>query len=327
MPPPREPVRPIPNPGDWERCKAIARHHGRSFFFASRCLPPARRRAALATYAYCRIADDIVDQVREAGPEASDAALARWEAQLTRPVDPVAIAFAHTRDRFSIPEQPVRDLLTGLRMDLTTTRYATWDELRTYCYHVAGTVGLMVAPIFGCRDPLALSHAAQLGIAMQLTNILRDVAEDARLGRLYLPLDEIAAFGCDPDALLDGQPGEGFPALIAFQVDRARALYADALRGVRALAPSGRITTLAASNLYAGILTEIEALDYDVFRARAQMSSARKLRTMPGVAATFLRITLFPNGSAAHTAQEAPPGVPQALPDASSSRNGYESYG
>jgi phytoene synthase len=327
MHPRREQVRPVPNSGDWASCRKIARHHGRSFFFASRCLPPARRRAALATYAYCRIADDIVDQARQAGPEAAAAALARWEAQLRRPVDPVAIAFAHARDRFSIPEEPVRDLLTGLRMDLTTTRYATWDELRTYCYHVAGTVGLMVAPIFGCRDPLALRHAAQLGIAMQLTNILRDVAEDTRLGRLYLPLDEIAAFGCDPDAILDGRPGDGFTALVAFQVDRARALYADALRGVPALAPSGRITTLAASNLYAGILTEIEALEYDVFRARAHVSSARKLRTMPRVATTFLRITLFPNGSAAHTAHGAPPGAHQAVPDASSSRSGYEPYG
>lgn len=281
-----------PAPADWARCAAIARAHGRTFYLASRCLSPAARRAALATYAFCRIADDIVDAAEETGPDAAEAALARWSAQVEQPDDPVAVAFAETRARYGIPVQPVRDLLTGIGMDLTPRRYATWTDLRGYCYHVAGTVGLMVAPILGCRDPRALAHAATLGIAMQLTNILRDVAADARLGRLYLPLDEIAAFGCDPEAILAGCPGERFPDLIAFQIARARALYADAARGVPALGASGRLTTLTASRLYAGILAEIEALDYDVFRARARVSGARKIRALPGIAASFVRLSL-----------------------------------
>ena len=147
---------------------------------ASRCLPPARRRGVLAAYAYCRIADDIVDAVATRGSDASAAALASWEAQLETPRHPVAIAFANARAVFSVPEQPVHDLLIGIRMDLTTTRYETWPDLRSYCYHVAGTVGLMVAPILGCRDTRALSHAAMLGMAMQLTNILRDVGGGRR---------------------------------------------------------------------------------------------------------------------------------------------------
>jgi len=300
-------IRPVPNPADWARCQAIARAHGRSFYFASHCLPPARRRAALATYAYCRIADDIVDHAQVDGPEATAEAVARWEAQLTRPLDPVAIAFAHARDQFNVPAEPVRDLLTGIRMDLTTTRYASWEELRTYCYHVAGTVGLMIAPIFGCADRRALPHAADLGIAMQLTNILRDVAEDAAMGRLYLPLDEIAAVGLDPEAILAGRPGPRFVDLMTLQIRRARDLYASALRGVPALAPSGRFATLAAARLYAGILDEIELLDYDVFRARARVSSAGKLRALPRVATSFTRLSLLP-GRLAGSAPLAPLG-------------------
>jgi phytoene synthase len=281
---------------DWARCQEIARRHGRTFYLASRFLPPARRRAALATYAFCRIADDIVDLAPQTGPDAAARELDRWEAQLEAPHDPVAIAFAETRARFAVPLEPAHDLLAGIRMDLTPARYATWADLRRYCYLVAGTVGLLVAPILGCRDPRALTHAAELGIAMQLTNILRDVGEDARNGRLYLPIEELEVFGCNPEAILAGRPGDWdrFAALMAFQIARARALYTEARRGIPALVPSGRLTTLAASRLYAGILTEIEALDYDVFRSRARVSSARKLRALPGIATAFLALSLLP---------------------------------
>ena len=284
---------------DWAVCDAIARDHGRTFYLASRFLPPARRRGALATYAFCRIADDIVDTAPASSSSASAEALDRWATEIDTPIHPVAVAFAESRDRFGIPAQPVRDLLIGISMDLTTARYASWAGLRNYCHLVAGTVGLMVAPVLGCRDPRALEHAATLGIAMQLTNILRDVAEDANRGRLYLPLDEIAAFGCDPDAILAGKPGRQFRDLIAFQIRRARALYAAAAPGVCSLAPSGRITTLAASRLYAGILAEIEALDYDVFRARARVAGHRKVRALPGVAAAFVRLSISSTGAPA----------------------------
>ena len=281
-----------PDVADWLHCEEIARHHGKSFYMASMLLPPARQRGVLATYAYCRVADDIVDGASGESPEATAAALARWGGQLTAPAHPVAVAFARTRERYAVPIQPVIELLTGVQMDLTTTRYASWDELRRYCYHVAGTVGLMVAPILGCRDPNALRHAADLGIAMQLTNILRDVAEDAQLGRVYLPLDEIEAFGCDAEAILAGYPGDRFRELMAFQIDRARGLYASALEGVYALSPSGRFTTLAASKLYSGILKEIEALDYDVYRMRAHVPTTRKLRSMAGASTDFFRMSV-----------------------------------
>lgn len=282
-----------PGLSDWMHCEEIARHHGRSFFLASRLLPPARQRGVISTYAYCRVADDIVDRASGEGPTATAEALARWSSQLTAPDESIAVAFAHTRERYAIPMQPVSDLLSGIQMDLTVTRYENWEDLHRYCYHVAGTVGLMVAPILGCRDSKALRHAADLGIAMQLTNILRDVAEDAQMGRIYLPLDEILAFGCDPDAILAGQPGRHFRELMAFQIDRARALYASALMGVYALSPSGRLTTLAATKLYSGILGEIEALDYDVYRMRAHVPTARKLRSMAGASTDFLRMSVM----------------------------------
>jgi phytoene synthase len=280
----------IPSTEDWEHCRDIARHHGKSFFLASRMLPAARRRAVLAAYAYCRIADDIVDRAvgEEAGP-ARDS-LAAWMRQLREPRHPVAVAFAHTRQLYNIPAQPILDLLAGVEMDLTTTRYKDWNALHDYCYRVAGTVGLIVAPIFGCEDEAALRHAADLGIAMQLTNILRDVREDADMGRLYLPLEEIEAFGLDPDAIMAGRPGPGFADLMAFQISRARALYASAMIGIPALIPSGRMATLAASQLYARILDQIEAVNFDVCSGRVYVGKAGKAVSLSRATASFVRM-------------------------------------
>lgn len=273
---------------DWHLCAAIARSHGRSFFLASHCLPSDRRRAIHATYAYCRIADDIADL----SPDVASAALALdlWGEQLAAPTHPVAVAFAAARARYGVPVAPAQELITGVRMDLGPCRFATWDELRRYCYHVAGTVGLLVAPVLGCEDDAALPYAVDLGIAMQLTNILRDVGEDARRGRLYLPLDELAAFGCEPEAILCGRPSGRFRELLAFQVARARDLYVRARRGIPALSPAGRLATLAASQFYATILTAIEERDYEVFATRAYVPNGRKVAALPSVAAAFVSI-------------------------------------
>ncbi len=277
----------------WEQCEAIARHHGRTFYFASRCLPRSQRRAVLATYAYCRIADDIVDAAGATGRESALAALQAWEDQIANPIDPVAVAFAVARALYAIPTKPVHDLIAGIRMDLTKNRYADWADLRTYCYHVAGTVGLMVAPILGCQDDVALNHAADLGIAMQLTNILRDIGEDARAGRLYLPLDEIEMFGCREEDVIAGRPGTRFPELLDYQISRARALYATSREGIPALDVYGRFTTLVASDLYARILAEIESNRYDVFDTRAHFSTKRKLMALPVISARFVGMSLI----------------------------------
>jgi phytoene synthase len=275
---------------DWETCRLVARTHGKSFYVASLCLPADRRRAIHAVYAFCRMADDIVDRATCLHSAHRD--IEAWERELDDPVGPVAREFALARNHYGVPEAAARDLLAGVRMDLIPRPYATWGELRDYCHAVAGTVGLMVAPILGCRNVGALGYAAELGIAMQLTNILRDICEDAAQSRLYLPVEELADFGIDPESVLAGRPSGAFRDFMAFQIDRARGLYASAEQGIPALDSSGRLATLAAKQFYSEILTEIEKLDYDVFRARAHLTTSQKLRALPGVFVGFTQLSL-----------------------------------
>lgn len=279
-------------PVDWRLCSAIARQHGRTFYLASHFQTPSRRRALHAIYAYCRIADDIVDRATTVHEAAT--LLAAWESQLDTPIHPIAHAFAAARQLYGIPVEPARDLIDGIRSDLQPEPFATWEDLRGYCYRVAGTVGLLTAPVLGCTQSSALPRAVDLGIAMQLTNILRDVGEDAAQGRVYLPLADLAAFGCTPESLLAGQPVGRFRDLLAFEIARARSLYAAARPGIAALSPAGQMTALAASRLYASILTRIEELDYDVFSMRATVHTRRKLGALPGVALDFARMPRFP---------------------------------
>lgn len=281
----------IATKGDWRMCREIARRHGRTFTFASYFLPPARRAAMLSAYAYCRIADDIADRAGD-GIECAREALTDWEAQIDAPAHPVARAFFSSRQRYGVPVQPIRDLLDGVRMDLEPAPFETWNDLRLYCYRVAGTIGLISAPMLGCRDDDALPYAVELGIAMQLTNILRDVAEDAAMGRIYLPLEELRVFDVCPEALRAGKATGRFADLIAFQIARARALYRGSQEGVRALCPSGQLTTLACSQLYAHILNRIEEERYDVLSRRAYVPAHRKVQAVPTIAATFLRMQL-----------------------------------
>ncbi|MGN6485210.1 MAG: phytoene/squalene synthase family protein [Thermomicrobiales bacterium] len=284
----------VPTGADWERCAEVMSRHGRTFWFASRFLPQEKRRAAQAAYAFCRIGDDIVDRAMEGMPMAEvRAALDRWKHQLDRPTDPVAVAFMAVRQEYGIPRETVLDLFTGLEMDLAPARFPSWDALERYCYHVAGTVGLIVAPILGCREEAALPHAVQLGNAMQLTNILRDVAEDAALGRLYLPLDDLQRYGVDPESVFAGNPTGDFRGLMQCEIARARDLYAASHEGVPALDLSGQVATLASGQLYARILDQIEEQDYDVFRGRVHVSTSRKLRQLPAVMRT-LAVTRYP---------------------------------
>ncbi len=274
---------------DWATCGQIARNHGRSFYLASRFLPSQRRRAVHAIYAWCRTADDIVDTATCA--ETARRELIDWRKQLDRPEHLIARAFASTRETYAIPLQPALDLLDGIGHDLDPIPFRTWADLRVYCHCVAGTVGLMVSPVLGCSDPAVLERAAALGIAMQLTNILRDVAEDAAMGRLYLPTAELEEFGCDPESVLTGRPNGQFEEFMRFQITRARAIYAEAHKGIPYLPPASRFTTLAASRFYSGILSEIEAMDCNVFRARAQVSSVRKVRSIPSITLTFVNMS------------------------------------
>jgi 15-cis-phytoene synthase len=273
---------------DWELCRNVTRIHARTFFFASHLLPTKRRRAIQAVYAYCRIADDLVDRAMKAGGTHVAEALNAWEAELCDPRHPVAIAFAEARACYDIPLEPVHDLLAGIRMDLQTVRYQTWGQLRDYCYHVAGTIGLLTAPILGCRDDAALPYAVDLGIAMQLTNIIRDVGEDARLGRIYLPQEDLDRFSVSADALLSGSPSGAFADLIAFEISRAREFYQRGRVGIPALSIPGQFAVIASANLYSSILSRVEAQEYDVLTRRAVVPTHQKFAAMPSVARSFI---------------------------------------
>jgi len=291
------PPRPVPAlreacPDDWKLCSRVTRTHGRTFYFSSQLMPPPKRRAIHSAYAFCRIADDLVDRAAELGPDQVRDQLQAWEDELDAPRQPVAIAYAATRETYRIPAQPTHELFSGIRMDLAPVLYETWDDLYLYCYRVAGTIGLITSPILGLKTAAATTHAVELGVAMQLTNILRDIGEDAAAGRLYLPLQELARFGVDPESVMRGRPTGDFPAFMAFQIARARDYYRRANAGMPALAPSGQFAALASSRMYSRILDQIEAQRYDVFNQRAFISTRRKVRELPVVLTSFLRLNL-----------------------------------
>lgn len=299
-----EGVSPLVSEG-YQRAKALTRHHAKSFFFSSVALFGARRRGAFALYAFCRRLDDLVD-----GDNAGDGsvsapvrpetlqdrlALARTAvSSLYRPGsssvwrelpwhEAEVAAFRDTVLRYGIPERPFQELISGMEMDLTRSRYASFEELHLYCYRVAGVVGEMMTPVLGHADDRCLPFAADLGVAMQLTNILRDVKEDLARGRVYLAADELAASGISEADLLTAANGGALPAswtpFMQLQVARARAYYQRALFGVPDLRGFGsqRLVRLMGA-VYGGILEAIEAQGYDVFARRAHVPMGGKLR-------------------------------------------------
>lgn len=291
----------------YERAKRVTREHAKSFFFASYLLFGARRKAAFALYAFCRRLDDMVDESGEgvapvdlkarlerarqmvaevylpmpelAAPGMDSPAERLMAAQEQSPWDLSEFAaLKHAVYHYRIPEQPFQDLISGMEMDLTKDRYATYAELDLYCYRVAGVVGLMLTPVLGCSDPRAAAHAADLGRAMQLTNILRDVREDLERGRVYLPAEELRAFGLTEEDLRRGQVDNRWRDFMRFQIARTRALYARAGAGVDYLQGFGcRRMVRLMGGIYGDILRVIEARDYDVFSARAWVPGRRKL--------------------------------------------------
>jgi len=266
-------------------CRRLTRHHARTFYFASHCLPRATRAHAYAVYGFCRWADNGVDDARDRAEATARLAHARDTLDLAYSAEPTIppglLAFRATVRERSIPRHLFDDLLDGMAMDLSIGRYPDFPSLERYCYRVAGVVGLMMTHIFGFRDRRCLPNAVALGIAMQLTNILRDVAEDLGRGRIYLPQDELAAFGVGETQLAEGRVDANFRALIRFQIARARRLYAEAEPGIpHLIGDTSRLTVRLMGRLYAGILDAIERQDGDVFRARAHVPLPRKVRTL-----------------------------------------------
>jgi phytoene synthase len=285
-----EVVHPVGMPADpmllmhaYAHCAQLTAVHSRSFHLASGLLPPDKRRAVRALYAFCRITDDLVDNPN---PEAQRD-LEQWREQalsFTPPADQlVALAWADTRRRYHIPPHYVEQLISGVARDFFQLRYQTFEELAAYAYGVASTVGLMSMHIVGFASQEAIPYAVKLGVALQLTNILRDIGEDWQRGRLYLPQEELAAFGLAEEELEAERLSDNWRELMRFQIIRNRQLYQEALPGIGLLHPDGRFAIGAAAELYRAILDDIEANNYDVFHYRAHTSGWGKLRRLPGI--------------------------------------------
>jgi len=236
-----------------------------------------------ALYAFCRITDDYMDRDQKDPREL----LALWR-QPSSDLQPdqkalIALAWADARIRFKIPWEYSQQLIQGVAQDLSKTRYDDFDELTQYCYGVASTVGLMSMHIIGFSDNKAYPYAIRLGVALQLTNILRDIGEDWRAGRVYLPKSELAAYHLSDDDLAEGKVTESWRAFMRFQIARNRRLYQEAKPGIGYLNRDGRFAIAAAADLYQEILGEIEKYDYNVFTHRASVSAINKLKKIPGI--------------------------------------------
>ena len=284
----------------YERCRELHKRHGRTYYLATRLLPGWKRRHVHALYGFTRYADEIVDQTEALPPAERAARLTEWSDRFVaglrgEPVDdPLLPAVLHTIAVFDLDVDDFDSFLRSMAMDLTVTSYPTYDDLLHYMEGSAAVIGTMMLPILGSTDPAAAREPArQLGLAFQLTNFIRDVAEDLDRGRTYLPDEHLAAFGVTRDDLLAaraaGASSPGIKALIKFEIATAGEHYAAAAPGIPLLNPGSQACMRTAYRLYSGILDEVVAADYDVFAQRATVPNRRRasvavrsLLTRPG---------------------------------------------
>jgi phytoene synthase len=279
----------------YEFCLGITKKHAKSFYFSARFLKPEKRLPIYALYALCRLVDDEVDAAEVNDEPAAIAAVENWKKKLEevysktenvklKPENGQALVLLAWRDmlsRYKIPQELPLELMRGVLMDTHIKRYETWDELYVYCYRVASTVGLMSSEIFGYEKPETLEYAEALGIAMQLTNILRDVREDSGLNRIYLPQEDLKRFNVSEEQILATEFDNNFTALMKFEIERARYYYHEAERGIPLLEKDVRFTVLLAARIYGKILDEIERQNYDVFSRRAHTTKTQKISIIP----------------------------------------------
>ncbi len=265
---------------DYRRCADITRQASSNFYYAFMLLPAERRRALYSVYAFCRFVDDVADDESIREPAML---LARWREELGRvygqgtPTRAISRALADAVGRFSIPRVHFEELISGMEMDLSRKRYATFEELRSYCYRAASVVGLICIEIFGYTNPKAKEYAENLGIACQLTNILRDVKEDASKGRIYLPQEDLARFGVTEDEILGGVYSGAFARLMEFEAHRARNFYEQAQRSLPQEDRSTLLTAEAMRLIYGSLLDRIVSSNYRVLDRRLSLSTTHKL--------------------------------------------------
>ena len=263
-----------------EYCQRKAAASGSSFYYSFLFLPRDKRRAITAFYAFCREVDDAADAPGE--PSVARAKLAWWRTEIANlgaghPTHPVTRAMAPFAEPMGLDGERLNEIIDGMEMDLTHHRYADFESLRLYCHRAAGVVGQLSAQIFGFRHAQTLDYAETLGLAFQLTNIIRDVGEDARRGRVYLPADELARQGLSPDDILALRDGPAFQAVLQAQCERAEALYAKALTLLHPDDRRDQRAGLIMAAIYRALLEEIRRDGFPVLRARVSLTPVRKL--------------------------------------------------
>src|SRR3989338_4558853 len=261
-------------------CQDKAAKSGSSFYYSFLFLPPDKRRAITALYAFCREVDDVVDECSDAG--VARTTLSWWRGQVAeissgRPQHPVALALVPVVRQFSLAQEHLLEIIDGMEMDIVQPRYHDFKSLQLYCYRVASVVGLLSAEIFGYSDRHTLKYAHDLGIAFQLTNIIRDVGEDARRNRIYLPMDEMQQFGVAATDILNARATENFHKLMAFQIERAQRYYRQALEHLPEKDRKTQRTGLIMAAIYRATLDEVVASGCHVLKERISLGTGYKL--------------------------------------------------
>jgi phytoene synthase len=305
----------------YEYCESVTKLHAKSFYFAAKFLPKIKQRAVYPIYAFCRHVDDEIDEIGEGNQAEAILMVERWQANLeevyfnaktqsskdakekiqpqintdqlgfetenrkpkTENQDLIFPAWQDLLKTYKIPRELPLELIQGVLMDTRIKRYETFDELYVYCYRVASTVGLMSSEIMGYSDKIALRYAEAMGIGMQLTNILRDIKEDAAMGRIYLPQEDLRKFKLTEEQIFAGEFDKNFAEMMKFQVERARGFYKEGEKGIALLEKDSRFTVLLASRIYAKILDEIEKQNYNVFIRRAHTTKMQKFLSIPKI--------------------------------------------
>lgn len=269
----------------YEECKRLNSLHGKTYYLATLLLPAHKRPYVHALYGFARYADEIVDDLASTlSPQEKADALRSWSSGVLADLkagtssDHIGRALVDTVQTFNIPHQHFVDFLHSMEMDLTVTEYQRYEDLYEYVYGSAAVIGLEMVPILGYSDDRAFEAAQKLGIAFQLANFIRDVGEDLDRGRVYLPLQELAEFGVDRATLERRTLSPEIIAALKFQIDRVRSLQAEAEIGIQYLDKVSRPCIRAASELYCGIVDEVEAIGYDIFNKRAKTSTGRRAR-------------------------------------------------
>jgi phytoene synthase len=279
----------------YTQCREITKRHAKTFYLATRFLPNDKQRAIFTVYALCRYLDDLVDEAedlilrQEMNVAEVERQLCEWKEKLRetyegqRHDNPILVALSDVLKTYHIPIHLPFELMDGVCMDLTKNRFHTFREVYDYSYKVASVVGLMTSEIFGYKHDQALEHAEALGIAMQLTNILRDVGEDLDRNRIYLPLNELWQYGITEDDLFNHQMTPRFKSFMKYQIARARQYYEQADIGIPMLQSDSQVPVYLARYNYSRILDKIEENDYDVFSQRAYVSKSEKLSIIPKI--------------------------------------------